>query len=292
MNLFVDDIYLERTHRLALGFELLDAARGGRLTHPAWVDVEGPLPWTPAWERKRRATSRRPTMPVSPRSNLHRHASGLHTLLYQPGLAEQVDLRIYDRYRRYVPRRLRAPMASLQQVLDAEEQGGAFPFEQRVRRPFLFPGAGHDVNTLATGLRGRVLRNGLVMRWSRVEAFLDTPAAPPLARAQGDDRGEFLLLLPPEASTVSVLVDPIAVRVRVYGPQTVPSPATPQLPTLDRYWDLPLEVWPPPGDPDGVSNGAQLPPGYVEGATRVVPFQLGRILTASDGVDDFDFNLP
>jgi hypothetical protein len=248
------------------------------------------MPWTPGWKRNYRLERTRTEHPAAFPRVAARHASGRFVVLYQPGLADHVDLRIYDRYRRYVPRRLRVPIVNFQHVLDAESPDAAYPLEPRVRRPLLFPGAAHDVVSLATGLRGRVLSDRRPVRWVRVEAFLDGPAAPLLARAQGDDRGEFLLLLPPEASTVSVLADPIPVRLRVYGPQTLPVPSTPELPARDPYWDLPWEVCPPPGEPDTVSSGVRLPMGYVEGATRVVDFWLGRLRTASDHVAHFEFH--
>ena len=292
MNRLVDDRYIERIHRLAMGLEPLEATRGGRLTHPVWVDIEGVLPWLPGWERRSPQMFRRFARFGASTPVASRHDSCLHAVLYQPGLSNAIDLRIYERNRRYVPRRFRAPLVSLQEVLDAEDRGEAIPARQRARRPVLFPGAAHDVHLQATGMRGRVLREGSPMRWARVEAFLNTAAAPLLSRAHGDDRGEFLLLLPPEASLVSVLADPISVRVVIHGPENVPAPASPKLPGLDRYWDLPLEELPPPGGPDHVASGEQLPAGYVEGASRVVEFQLGRIMTAADGVADFTFNIP
>ena len=260
-------------HRLALGLEPVDAARGGRIHHLLHIEAEGR-------ERRRR---------------ISRHDTCRHVLLYEPDLGGQIDLRIYDRERQYVPRRFRIPLLSLADVLAAEQAGSAVPAALRVRRPALFPGAAYDVSDVATGLRGRVLRGGVPLRWARVEAFLPIATAPLVGRAHGDERGEFLLLLAPQAVSGAELPESLEVRVVIYGPQPPPMPIPPSLPQADRWWDLPLEQLPLPGAPDLVSPGTVLPvlpAPYVEGARRQIAFPYGRILSRSDGIADFDFAPP
>lgn len=274
MNAVVPEVYLERLQRLAVGFEPLDAARGGRLPHPVRFEVERPLPRPPVEPREpfRRVVRRGDVYPV-----IDRHDSCLYALLYQPALRDgSIDLRIYDHRRRYVPRRLRVPLLTV-------AQAEANPFTHRVRRPALFPGAAYDICERVTGLRGRVLRGGAPMRWARVEATLPATATL-VGRAHGDDRGEFLLLLDARSAPGVELGDPLAVRVTVSGPAVAPVPAPADLPAQDPLWDLPVEALPTPGDPDPVSAGTTLPAGFVSTltSTRIIPFRLGRLISAED----------
>ncbi|HEX3129374.1 MAG TPA: hypothetical protein VH394_18710 [Thermoanaerobaculia bacterium] len=256
MNVFVPAPYLERVTRLALGFEPLDAVLGGRLAHPVRMEVEGALP----------------------RVKIDRHDSCLHVLLYQPSLADEAVVRIRTRDLMYAPRRLRIPLLTV-------EEAETRPYTHRVRRPVLFPGAAYDATGGSTGLRGRVMRDGSPMRWARVEARL--PGGGPLiGRAHGDARGEFLLLLASPPAPAPELTDPFDVQVAVFGPADAPEPGTPDLPSRDDLWDLPVETLAAPGDPDPTAAGETLPDDYVEGPSRVVPFRLGRVLS---GVDDFEF---
>jgi hypothetical protein len=266
------------TFRMALGIEPRDALRGGRLSHPVRVDVEWPEGWAAA----------RSTQPyfipvergdVRPRVN--RHPSGRHVLLVHPALKDQVSLRIHDDSRRFVPRRLAVKLAAgLSQV----------------RRPSLFGGAAYDLGERTTGLRGRVLRGGKPLRWARVEA-VRADTGDRVGWAHGDDRGEFLLVLRSAGfASLAELDDPLDLRVRVAGPTVAPIPADLDLPTRDPLWDLPIELLDPASvDPfhelSLVAGGEALPDGYAfrAAAGQVVPFQLGRLLSAFDGVFDFDF---
>ena len=286
MNAFVADNFHETVHRLAIGFEPLDPLLGGRLARPVRIDLEGVLPWSPrhpdepsragnARQRWRRAeAARRRAYPREPLPRVDRHESALQVLLVQPSLGEEIDVRLYDHWRQSVPRRFHLELDPLPQV----------------RRPALFPGAAYDVSPRTTGLRGRVTRGGEPMRWARVEARLPGPDVV-VGRAHGDDRGEFLLLLAPEAAPFVELTDPLDIDVTVFGPAAPPVPVPASLPELDPYWDLPLEDLGAPADPDPVAAGETLPAGYVSTAssTRVVSFRLGRTISAVDGVADFEF---
>lgn len=292
MNALGAELETRLVHRLALGLEPLDAARGGRLHYPVRMDVEGKLPWAPGAPGDARRPYRRAMRRGDVRPSISRNNTGRHVLLYHPALASRIDVRIYDHERRYAPRRFRIPLVSLDDVLDAEEAGAPLPAGSRIRRPVLFPGAAYEVGELATGLRGRVLRDNRPMRWARVDAFLDTATGPLVGRAHGDDRGEFLLLLSPRAAPGAELPEVLNVRVMIYGPKDASTPTSPSLPQEDAWWELPLEQLPPAGAPDPVSAGEILPSHpslYVEGSRRVISFRYSHILTRSDGITDFDF---
>ena len=98
-----------------------------------------------------------------------------------------------------------------------------------------------------------------------------------VGRAHGDDRGEFLLLIGSESIPVGDLVNPLPLRVRIFGPAAPPVPATPDLPLQDPLWDLPLETVPAPGVADTVSTGETLPAGYTANVTANVDFFLGEL---------------
>ncbi|HEX5082650.1 MAG TPA: hypothetical protein VFY40_11430 [Blastocatellia bacterium] len=267
MNQFLPNRYIEIIHRLALGIEPLDAFRGGRLSYQlqAVYDVQRPGILRPPIER---------------------HLSNLFSLRYQPGVATQLDLRFldsaeqvyrpeYDR-RRVAPRRLGIPILTLTDVEAAEavdKQG----FNRRIRRPAFFPGAAYDLGATATGMRGRVVRNGQPMRWARVTATLSGSSVI-VGHAHGDDRGEFLLLIDASVTTGSALPNPLEVEISVFGPSSPPSPPSPEFALLDPLWDLPREQLDAPGGADPVAAGTAPPPDYTARVTRVIEFTLGKCL--------------
>ena len=263
MNQFTAPRFAENIKRLALGLEPLDGGRGGRIPHPVQVIVPGSLAGLP-------------------RPVVDSHDSCLHALLYQPGLAASIDVRMEDRFRRYVPRQIRYPILTL---LQAE----ALDYANRVRKPVLFPGAAYDAVSLSTGVRGRVTRGAgpgaPFVRWSRIEARR-SGSNTVIARAHGDDRGEFLLLLPPAASQGSELVDPLPIRIDAFGPALAPAPSSSAIPEMDPFWDLPTEtaVALDPVNPfaDPVSAGDLLPAGYSATTGRTVEVPLGTILSVKE----------
>jgi hypothetical protein len=265
MNQFLPNRYAEIIHRLALGIEPLDALRGGRLSYQLQAVYDA-------------------QQPGLPRPPIERHLSNLFSLRYQPGVTTQLDLRFLDSAeqvyrpefdrRRVAPRRLGIPILTLADVETAEavdKQG----YNRRIRRPAFFPGAAYDFSATATGMRGRVMRNGQPMRWARVTATLSGSSVV-VGHAHGDDRGEFLLLIAANVTTGSTLPKPLEVAVSVFGPS--PLPPTPELPWLDPLWDLPHEQLAAPGDPDPVATGTALPPDYTAKVTRVIEFTLGKCL--------------
>lgn len=271
-NLFLPGRYTEQVRRLALGIEPLDAVRATRVLHPIQILVE------------------RPAADL-PRPRLVRHLSGLFVLVHERGVPTTLDLRLCDLgepghppgyrpatdRRRLVPRRLRVeiPTAVLADTL---------PIARRARRPALFPGAAYDITDSVTGLRGRVLWGGVPVRWARVQARRPGAAAgeAPVGRAHCDDRGEFLMLVAPQAAPMSTLERPFELDLVAYAPlPPVPLPPPP-VREADGLWDLPVEVLSLSGDPDPVANGDFPPAGWGPGSPPVrVELVYGRILTGS-----------
>ena len=293
MNSISAQTYIEHVKRLALGIELIDSVRQRQPVSPVRVDVEYGLPHEPKLPKDRfcfaRSSRMRPEV-------LCRHFSGRYALLYHPSLRDHINLRIYSPWlnnlpirRHYLPRRLRVPLLTLEDIITIEETEQPGYLEGRSRYPVLFPGVGYHLIGGATGLRGRVLRDGSPMRWACIEARL--PANDRLVgRTRGNERGEFLLLLDSAAAPASDLDATIDVRVEIAGPSELPVPADEQLPKLDPLWDAPIETLPSADQTDDVATGERLPAGYAfsVSARRVIPFQVGRILSGA-AVGDFVF---
>jgi hypothetical protein len=258
VNEFIPARFSENVKRLALGLEPVDAGLRTRLPHAIQVTFDSdPL--------------------GLPRPHIDRHHSCRHALLFDPSFTDQVDLRFLDPERRIVPRRMRIPLRPL-------AQADAKPFTDRVRRPVLFPGAAYDLTCLATGLRGRVLRSGVPMRWARAVALLagtNTEAA----RAHGDDRGEFLLIAGSGPAPVTDTDTSLSFDVQIWGPTAVPVPVPADLASIDPLWDLPLEKPVSLGNPDPVDPvdpmfaGLTMPDTYSLLVTTTVTIALGQVIS-------------
>jgi hypothetical protein len=270
MNAFLPEWFVERVDRLMLGIEPVDAQRAARIAQPIEVAIDGvPRPSNAAWVPvdAQQSWDRLFGFPdaIGSLTRIPRHASCRHALVYRAPLASPIAIRMFDRQRRFAPRRIAYPVpASI-----------ATP-APRIRRPALYPGAAYPVGDAATGMRGRVTWNQstadeMPVRWARVEASIDGQV---VGRAHGDDRGEFLLLLDGSAGGLGDLPTPLTAQVTVFAPA-----APPPLPADDPLGDLPLETL--AADPDDVSPGHKLPPGYASTASssRPVDFTLGRLLT-------------
>jgi hypothetical protein len=246
-------------HRLALGIELLDAARGGRVYRPIEASIEAAVPPVPS---------------------IQRHDSCLFALIYSDKIRTPVTLRLDDPLRHYVPRRLSFPIATEANATAGDPPTNPLPVSMRSWRPRLFPGAAYDVSGSATGLRGRVEVDGKPLRWARIEATVPgSPPGTPPYRAHGDDRGEFLLLVA-DPRLLDELPDMFSVDVTVLGPNPVPNPAANPAALTDPLWDLPLETAAAPGAADPVSAGATRPPTYAPLGPSYpisVPLTPGRI---------------
>lgn len=281
--------YDYQIQRLALGIEFEDVLRAAELVYPVRAEIEYLLPHqSPQPKRFYGFRAQGSKAPYA----LLRDSSGRYSLVYYPGIQEQLDLRIYDYDRYYIPRRLRIPLLTLAEVLTIEANEVAEYFVGRLRTIVMFPGAAYHSQSRQTGIRGRVIRDEKPMRWAYVEA-IDLTSNQVIARTRGDDRGEFLMLLPSHALQASDLSASFDVRISVAGPATAPLPPTPDFAAQDSFWDLPLEQVPAAGLPDNVSNGESLPSDYVTApsAVRTVSFQIGRVMNGRDEAD-FEFALP
>jgi len=259
MNQIPDARFSENVLRLALGFEPVDSGLGTLLPHAIRIEFDSDPRGLP-------------------RPRIARHNSCRHVLLFDPSFTSQVDLRLVDDRRRIVPRRMRIPLRPLA-VADTK------PYTDRVRRPVMFPGAAYDLSSLVTGLRGRVLRGGNPMRWARVIAV--TPGTnSPAARAHGDDRGEFLLLIGSAAAPVTETDTSVSFDVQIWGPAVVPVPVPPTLAQIDPLWDLPLEKPVSLGNPDPVDPadpmfaGLTTPDNYILLTTVTTEFPLAQVISA------------
>ncbi len=273
MNEFLSSRFVERVERLIIGIEPTDAQRRMRIAHPIDVVLDrrsfSPVP--SSWE-----TALGLSDPIGSRHPIPRHDSCRHALVFPPGMDSPIAIRMFDRARRFVPRRISYPIPADITVASPPS---------RVRRPALFPGAAYDVSPTATGIRGRVTwsqstANEVPARWVRVEAVINGQI---VGRAYGDDRGEFLLLLRSEAGGLGDLPAPLIADVTVFGP-----PAPIAVSPDDPFGDLPIETL--LADPDTISPGESLPVGYASTAqsSRPVTFELGRLSTNQD---KFFFNV-
>ncbi len=271
MNLRLPSLWDERIHNLALGLEPRDPMRRSRIGLPGVeVAVDGvphPLP------RTRRVPGASPWVPTDALRRIGRKDTCRYVLLWKPGAKPLVTLRFQDRGQRFAPRRLEVALP------DPIEQG-------RVCRPALFPGAAYDVPAGAVGLRGRITRDGAPLRWARAEARR-TEDDVPVGWAHGDQHGEFVLLLDPEAVMGAELVLPIRVRVVVSGPDDPLDPDDFPGSDVDPLWDLPVEKVPLGPAADGVLAGTELPDGYASraGSDREVELGLDGL-----GREEFDFS--
>lgn len=267
MSPFVANRYDELVARLALGLEPLDALTGERVPFPLDVRLRGE-PYRPR------------RLPGDPQPLVRRRGSCRYVLLYGEAPAPPLEVRVFDRARRYVARRLEIPIAGLAAVRNAEAVGADIPVARRVRRPVLFPGAAYPVPALATGLRGRVERGGGPVAWARVTARLDGRV---VGRGETDDRGEFLLVLRPLPSLLATLPQQVRVTLRVVAPD----PAEPIDPD-DPAAAVPLEPLAAPGAPDPVAAGAELAGPYDPGVAASfpdVPVPLGRVTSVPAAFD-------
>lgn len=265
MNTYLPSVFDEQIQRLILGLEPVDAVRQSRVSRPIDLMLDG-VPYPDGTEDIFDFDGA--LDPLGYLSPIQRHNSCRYVLTYPPNRTSPIAIRLYDRERRFVPRRISYP------VPDDVASASA----NRIRRPALYPGAAYDIGIAATGIRGRVTWNEsgddeVPVRWVRVEAAIGGQV---VGRAHGDDRGEFLLLLENEAGGLGELPSPLTATVTIYGPA-----APVDIPGDDPLGDLPRET---AGDPDDISDGTTLPDGYdrTDASSRDVTFELGVLLTGQD----------
>ena len=264
MNQVLDEVWLERVSRLAVGIRVVDGVGGGR----PLVDFELALEDVPRPHR----IPRPGPLGVDPGIGLPTltpRRSGRIALCYPTSRPSPLAVRVYDRRRHFVPRRLLVPFPTEAQADDIAQRGRAIA---------VFPGSGYDLSG-TTAIRSRVERpDGTPVRWARVWATVRERGRERVEGvAHADDRGEFALLL---RSTSALLHTPPrmtrAVELHVAVPPSVAS--SPGDPSIDPLATLPVEQLPPPGNPDAVSPGTEPPSTYTTAdETVVVTCRLGRV---------------
>ncbi len=207
--------------------------------------------------------------------------AGYRTLRREPGLPDIVTVRIEDPNRYVVPRRLRVPLWTVTDVEAADRTpptGRYVPARSRLLRPWLLPGSARPLPRSATAIRGRVERNGAVVRWPRITAF--GPGGVAVGWAHGDDRGEFLLIV----TGTGTLPPPAPNRLNLELAVSAPDPRRP-IPAFDpadRYGDLVVEEVPRSAAPPTLTDldnpllrGRARPPGYVDSTGPKLHLRVG-----------------
>jgi hypothetical protein len=264
--------FVEIVERLAVGLEPRDAISGTRIARPVDITLDRApdfRPDAPSWPEQSPVEGLRP---------LRRHGSGRYVLVFGRGVEAPVKLRLVPRDRRYVPRRLEVNIIDEAAVLAAEQTATDVPTTSRTWQPLLFPGAGYDVSSGATGVRGRITSGGAPVRWTRAEASVSGRV---IGRAHGDDRGEFLLVLGENVGATGDLISPLAVTIRIFAR----NPAL-AVDRADLLADLEPETVAAPGAlNDPVAAGTTLPNNYAQVAQLVAhPLALGRLSSVSIAV--------
>ena len=247
-------------HRLALGVECVDAVTGRRVTTEVEVGREVdprrlPRGFDPQW----------PCLP------LESQGIGRSQLRFDHATPTAVRLRLVDRRRRFVPRRLDLPLWTLAEILAAEASSSAVSAAARVLRPWLWPASAAGLPGGATVVRGVVRAGDDPVRWARLTAV--RPGDGPVGRGHADERGEFLVLvtgtgsLPPPAPSI-LDVDLV---VTAPDPNAAPPPSD-----TDHHADLVVESLARPSHPplpaeldNAVLRGTAIPPGYVANTAAV-----------------------
>jgi len=215
----------------------------------------------------------------------------------------RVVVRIVDRHRRFVPRRLSIPAPSLQAVTTAEASHDAdptVPLAPRVCRPALFPGAAYGEAAGATIVRGRVTWGvgGPRAAWARVVARTAAPidvhdeegdvvatVQPVLGRAHGDERGEFVLVIGPLPKELALAAETtvdleLAITARPEPAANAPV-ASPTGSRADPLWHLPIETVGSLDPADLVTAGVTTPSGFTASTTVALTCDRGRITRPS-----------
>ena len=278
-NRYLASRFVEVIQDLAAGVEPVDAGRGGRVAPPLYLVRDIALTdeqRVRLRDERQQASSAFPAVRKSNTCRFKLLYSDIAFNAAEPWVRVRLIQGVSDYSpRHFVPRRLQIP---LQERATAELD----VLEKRVHRPALFPGADYPIHETATGVRGRVQRGGLPMRWARVEARRIADGKV-IGRAHGDDRGEFLLVLQSDAAVASGTELWLTIRMFVHGPSPVPVPASTLEAQTDSLWDLPLELLPSSAaESDPISSGEQLPTSYTSSVSRDLRLRLGMISSDTD----------
>ncbi len=201
-----------------------------------------------------------------------------------PGTPPELTIRITDPGGRFVPRRVRVPIWTLDEVRAVDDDpptGVAVPALSRTIRPWLLPGAAYLPPGGATGARLRVVRGGTPVRWPRLEVF--GAGGSRLGWGHGDENGQVLVVVDSLGSGMPSGPVPVALRVHV-PPAAPPVPPSTDAAT-DPLWDLVPEPLPrQPATPgtftDDATIGVAVPSGYSTASADVVRALVPGRLTA------------
>ncbi len=295
MNTFLPSRYVERTLRGAVALQLWDGVRDARLPGTADVVIEREDAALPQWSLDQ-AIGEPDDVDAEgryrfPKRPTRQRAVNLHAVLYpqplppgRPAPPPKVafEVRVVDTRGQYIPRRLRLPIPA---APDPDDAGQPL---LRIRRAALFPAAPYDLVSGSTGIRGRVTLANQPARWARVVVPASSGVAtdPPRAVAHGDEKGEFLLIVPasviPTLSATSTFSLPLTIGV----PPAL-TPAGELAIKRDRISDVPLETIGPaqaiagssPARPalDRVAMGWTIPAAYTAQSGGAITFTAGRI---------------
>ena len=267
-------------HRLALGVEPLDAVTGRPAGTAVRVGQEVPprLRPTPAMFE-----SSWPCLDFessgTARFKLRHGVGGPNRIkVNDDGSPPAIVVRIDDNRRRLVPRRFRIPVWTRLELDAADPTGGGPPtgpyvaMASRLVRPVLFPGSAYSLPRMATVLRGSVIEDGRPVRWPRVLAKVDGVDS---GIAQGDDRGEFVLVLTSEWTLLAAPPDQVDVTLTV---RATPRAAAPKPDSDDRLADLVIEDVNRPLPSSAALSGQESPDGYQDhDVPAPVPVTVGRL---------------
>ena len=107
MNEFIPNRFIERIERLVLGLEPTDALRGSRISNPIDLVIDG-VPYPPS-EMSWDSVVGLPD-PIGILREIPRHNSCRHALIFKPGVKSPIVIRMFDRLRRFVARRISYPI--------------------------------------------------------------------------------------------------------------------------------------------------------------------------------------
>ena len=147
MNEVLAERFVEKIERLVLGIEPTDALRASRVAHPIDLVLDG-VPYPPGAMSSEDLAGM--PDPIGTLGAIPRHNSCRHALIFKPGIKSPIAIRMYDRLRRFVPRRISYPIpANIKCRRRRRACGGRRCFPARRMRSA----------RRVTGLRGRVTWN-------------------------------------------------------------------------------------------------------------------------------------
>jgi hypothetical protein len=262
-------------HRLALAVECRDALSDRPVDSPIMVSyrrLPTPTNPNPAWRGFSRTGLAQFTL---------RHRIPDNPTRPLP----QLQIKIEDPSRRYVPRRFTVTPWTYAQV---KEPAAYVPTHARLLRLWLRPGSAYQLPQTATVMRGRVaLQNSKPVRWARVEGTTPFSVA---GWAHADERGEFVLpILDPGYDPVRDPRLSVVVTLSVVAAKNPPA-STPKDRTADLVSEIIQRSSNPPLDTEldnDVLRGAAVPPGYVGNIApaRQVTVRIGAAVNLTQDVE-------